>query len=513
MILTQGAGSLAALLCGIAMVVLGLYAVHTLWMVLLFLRRQETRRAREASRPPMPAESDLPVVLVQLPIFNEAAVAVRVIAAAGALDWPRDRLRIQVLDDSTDGTLDLSRNAVRQLTEAGIQAELVHRTDRTGFKAGALQAGLAQDDAPFVALFDADFVPPPDWLRRTVPVLLADPDLAFLQTRWTHLNGQASVLTRAQTIAIDAHFFIEQNARTLNGLPLSFNGACGIWRRAAIEAGGGWQADTLAEDLDLSYRALLAGWRGGFRSDIAVPGEVPPSVEAWRQQQFRWSKGNMEVCLKLAGPVLRSSLTGKQKLAGLIHLSHSLAHPAALVIVLTAPLVMHLLHERPAWLDGIAVAALAFSMAAALTTAMVSRRQLYGGTLWRLLLEVPMLLSMSTGLAIVNSRAVVMALLRRRTAFVRTPKQGDRPGTGPRVSAASSGLLELAVAGWAVSAAATHLTIVTPMLLVFIGGFFWIGVHSLLGWWASRGVADSSTADAAYAGDRSAANGVLPRRG
>ncbi|MCA9493397.1 MAG: glycosyltransferase, partial [Myxococcales bacterium] len=261
---------------------LSVNGLHRLWMVIAFWRR------RPSIAPPDPAE--WPVVTVQLPVFNERYVVERLIRAVAALDWPRDRLEIQVLDDSTDDTTELSARLVDELRAQGHDIQLVHRTDRTGFKAGALAAGLAVAKGDLVAVFDADFVPTPDFLRRLVP-WFADPGVGMVQARWGHLNAEQDWLTAAQATLLDGHFVIEHTARNASGRWFNFNGTAGIWRRQAIVDGGGWQHDTLTEDLDLSYRSQLAGWRFLYLPEVVAPAELPPDMRAFKAQQHRWAKG------------------------------------------------------------------------------------------------------------------------------------------------------------------------------------------------------------------------------
>jgi cellulose synthase/poly-beta-1,6-N-acetylglucosamine synthase-like glycosyltransferase len=251
-------------------------------------------------------DAELPHVLVQLPVCDEGPLALRVAASAARLDWPRDRLTIQLLDDGDGGDHEQLAAEVRALMPDDVNCQILHRGDRTGFKAGNLAFGLVHSDAPFVAVLDADFVPPPEFLRRTVPVLLADSGLAFVQSRWGHANRGANWLTRVQGVLLDAHFSVEQEARFRAGLPLSFNGSAGVWNRTAIEQGGGWTGDTLTEDLDLSMRCMMQGWRGAMVSDLVVPGELPQTAAAWRAQQARWTKGHAQVARKLL-PVIWSS--------------------------------------------------------------------------------------------------------------------------------------------------------------------------------------------------------------
>ena len=251
-------------------------------------------------------DAELPHVLVQLPVCDEGPLALRVAASAARMDWPRDRLTIQLLDDGDGSHHEQLAAAVRAVVPEGVNFHILQRGDRKGFKAGNLAFGLAHSDAPFVAVLDADFVPPPDFLRRTVPVLLADSGLAFVQSRWGHANRSANWLTRVQGVLLDAHFSVEQEARFRAGLPISFNGSAGVWNRTAIEQGGGWTGDTLTEDLDLSMRCMMQGWRGAMVSDLVVPGELPQTAAAWRAQQARWTKGHAQVARKLL-PVIWSS--------------------------------------------------------------------------------------------------------------------------------------------------------------------------------------------------------------
>lgn len=291
--------------CGLA-VVLVLLALLTAQLVVLgFLRL--TRAVPYLRRPQLPDEV-LPHVLVQLPVRNEGPLALRVAAAAARLDWPADKLHIQMLDDGNAEDHDALKCAVLAMLPAGIHFEILRRGERKGFKAGNLAFGLAHSDAPYVAVFDADFMPPADFLRRTVPALVADSGLCFVQARWGHANREANWLTRAQGMLLDAHFAVEQEARFRAGLPMSFNGTAGVWRRAAIDDVGGWSGDTLTEDLDLSIRCVLKGWRSAFVGDCVAPGELPETAAAWRSQQARWTKGHAQCAKKLLPVVWASGL-------------------------------------------------------------------------------------------------------------------------------------------------------------------------------------------------------------
>ncbi|MBI4771615.1 MAG: glycosyltransferase, partial [Chloroflexi bacterium] len=307
------------------------YAVASMALLWLFWRH----RRRPAARPPAPHR--WPCVTVQLPVYNESAVVYRLLAAACALDYPPDLLEIQLLDDSTDGSTAGVRAWLAARPECARRVRVLHRRDRTGYKAGALAAGLRQATGEFLAIFDADFVPPPDFLRRTLPHLLARPELGMVQARWGYLNREAGLLTRAQALALDGHFVVEQFARNRAGLFMNFNGSAGVWRRSCVETSGGWQADTLCEDLDLSYRAQLAGWQYLYLPEVVCPSELPPVPGALRSQNARWAKGSVQ-CLLKDGPQLARAPVGlARRAAGLLHLSAYLVQPLTLAIILLMP--------------------------------------------------------------------------------------------------------------------------------------------------------------------------------
>src|SRR5580692_8844142 len=292
-----------------------LIAVSTLSIQLAVLAWVRVSRVRPALPMAELRDEESPRVLVQLPVCNEGYLALRVAAAACALDWPKDRLTIQLLDDGTEDNHAALAAGLLGLVPEGVNLQLLRRGDRKGFKAGNLAFGLSHCDAPYVAIFDADFVPAPDFLRRTVPALVADERLAFVQARWSHANRGANWLTRVQGLLLDSHFAVEQEARYRAGLPISFNGTAGVWSRAAIENGGGWTGDTLTEDLDLSMRCMMKGWRGAMVSDLVVPGELPPTAAAWRAQQARWTKGHAQCARKLLPMVWGSAMPVWKKAA------------------------------------------------------------------------------------------------------------------------------------------------------------------------------------------------------
>ena len=464
----------AAALYAVAVGLLAFYGLHSLWLLIVFARH------RRQAVPPALAGDDLPPVLVQLPVFNERDVVIRLVEQVGRLDWPRHRLRIQLLDDSTDDSAAIGAEAIGRLRAQGFAAVQLRRPVRTGFKAGALEYGLAEDarhaegPAEHIAIFDADFVPPSDFLRRAMASLLAPEagDVAFVQGRWEHLNPEANLLTRAQALGIDGHFAIEQGARAWSGMALNFNGTCGIWRRSAIAAAGGWQHDTLTEDMDLSYRVQLAGWRGVYRIDVAVPGELPPTLEAWRSQQFRWAKGSLQTARKLLGAVWASSWRVERKLAATLHMTHYLVHPLILLSLILAPAAVLALPLMPwpvLWAGG---AMLLCGMLPPILLYIASQRVL--GRPLSGLRALPALAAMGTGIACSNARAAWQALRGVASAFVRTPKVGAN-GTGSYRSQAATGIPELLAAAWGLFGIGMALFGASlwfaPILAIYVTGF------------------------------------------
>lgn len=461
----------------VAALLLAVYSLNTILLTFLYLRQRHRRH-------PTPPLSRFPYVTIQLPIYNERYVVSRLIDAVARLDWPKQQLEIQVLDDSTDITTSIARAAVKHWQRQGVDIHLIRRDDRSGFKAGALAHGLSAASGEFMAIFDADFVPPPDFLRRTVPHLLADPDLGMVQTRWGHLNADYSLLTRAEALAIDAHFVVEQSARDRSGLYLNFNGTAGVWRRECIEAAGGWHADTLSEDVDLSYRAQLAGWRLRYLPDVVAPAELPPQIHGFKGQQFRWAKGSIQVARKLAGLLLTHEAPLFVRFQGLIHLTGYLIHPLMIVLLL-AVVPMIITHSRvPAGFVYLSLATLGPPFLFA-----VAQRAAYPD--WgRRMLSFPILALIGTGIALSNTQAVAEALLSRKTAFERTPKFRieDRHDHWANKSYALRAtplvLGELALAVYAglgiVAAWKTGQFFVIPYLLLYALGFGLVASLTLL---------------------------------
>ncbi len=387
----------------------------------IYLSWRTWREGRQADAPP--ALEDWPLVTVQLPIFNEMYVAERVIKAAVGLEYPPDRLQIQVLDDSTDETAKIVRRIVERMQKQGVNIVHLHRHDRSGYKAGALQAGMATAAGEFVAIFDADFVPPSDFLRRALPYL-NEPDVAFVQTRWGHVNRNYSWLTMLQSLAIDAHFMVEQFARSRAGYWFNFNGTAGIWRREAMEDAGGWQADTLTEDLDLSYRAYLRGWRGRYVRDIVVPGELPVSFSAYRRQQHRWARGSLSCALKLGPQVWRAPIPFAHKFQATLHLTGYSVHLLLFILTLIYPLVALFTAEYVRFSTLYGFAYLFALTALAPTIFFVVGQQQLGRRWWRLLPQFLAISVVGSGLMVNTVRAAWQIVRNRENVFERTAKFG-----------------------------------------------------------------------------------------
>lgn len=377
-----------------------------------------------------PDSDDLPLVTVQLPIYNELYVSERVISAACALEYPADKLQIQVLDDSTDETSVLISQIVEQAQAEGVNIAHIHRTARTGYKAGALAEGMETATGEFVAIFDADFVPPPDFLVRTVGEFAAS-DVAFVQARWGHLNRDYSWLTKLQALAIDGHFLVEQSGRGDRGYWFNFNGTAGIWRAEAIRDAGGWTAETLTEDLDLSYRAHLAGWRARFLEDLVVPAELPVQLLGFRRQQHRWARGSMECARKLLGSVWRSSASIGTKFQATLHLLAYGIHLLLLLLLLIYPLVVEVGAMSPGFstLYG-AGYVLALTSLAPGVFFIGGQRQ--GGRPWfRAIPLIAMVTVFGSGLMLNTARAAVQILTKPNPEFERTAKFGLDSAPGP----------------------------------------------------------------------------------
>ncbi len=404
--------SLFATLYAVATLGLAIYGFNGIVfsIIFLWLRWAAPRRAQPA---PL---TEWPSVTIQLPIYNERYVVERLIESVVALDYPADRLHIQVLDDSTDDTVALARAKVAQCRARGVNIEYVQRPRRVGFKAGALAYGLSRTASDFIAIFDADFVPPADTLRRAMPHF-ADARVGMVQARWGHLNTDYSLLTRAQAMMLDTHFGIEQEVRAQTGLFLNFNGSAGVWRRACIDDAGGWEADTIAEDLDLSYRAQLRGWRLRYLPELVIPAEIPTLLGAFKRQQFRWAKGSIQCVRKNSGRLLNSNEPPWRKVQGLMHLTGYIVHPLMLLVVLMSlPLVI------TGDISRVHLGAIGLAGFGAPVMFAISQFALYPD--WKKRLAyLPTILFLGPGIAISNTWAIFEALIGRNpTLFLRTPK-------------------------------------------------------------------------------------------
>src|SRR5438876_2157182 len=400
--------------------ILGILAIYGVYRV-----KQVSEFWRYRKFPPQPkgafAEADLPHITIQLPLFNEMYVVERLVQAVTELDYPRERLEIQVLDDSTDETTSIARATVEKYARNGFEIHYIHRNDRTGFKAGALEHGMKSAKGELIAIFDADFVPKPDFLRKLVH-FFTDPTVGCAQMRWAHINGSYNLLTRLQTIMLDGHFVIEQTTRNRTGNFFNFNGTAGIWRREAIELSGGWQHDTLTEDTDLSFRAQLMGWRFVYLLDEEAPAEIPVEVNAFKAQQRRWAKGVMQVGIKLYPRIWRSRLPMRIRLEMFFRLTGNISYPLMIVAsLLQFPLLLVRYNQPFYHLMILDLPLLFFSS--------ISVFLFYGTAVWDLdegrtprLLHLPLVMALGVGLAFSNTRAVLGALAGVKSDFVRTPK-------------------------------------------------------------------------------------------
>lgn len=470
---------------------IALYGLHRYFLLWLWWRHR-----RDAARvlPLRPADGRLPRVTVQVPLYNDPAVAERAIDAVCRLDYPPDRLEVQVLDDSTDDTTAIARRAAAERRERGVNVRVIHRTAREGFKAGALAHGLASAGGEFVAVFDSDFVPPPDFLRRSLPPLMEDPRVGLVQARWGHLNRGRNPLTRAQAVFMDGHFAVEQAARSRSGRWFHFNGTAGVWRRSAIDHAGGWSARTLCEDLDLSIRAQMRGWRFVYLDELVCPAELPERVTAFKRQQHRWFKGTVQVALALLPGVWRSDAPWPAR----IELSCQLLAPfispmLVLFSLLYFPAVsLQLTEDFPeAWVAGTLLCGV---LAGA--TFYCAGQSIVGRGWWRGLALLPVMVAAGVGIALSNTRGVLAALAGRRSEFERTPKAGDTPGQPPGAPAAdrpSGGRWREPVWAWIETGMGVYLAcccamatrtmpglIALPLLAMFASGYLWFGVSSLI---------------------------------
>jgi cellulose synthase/poly-beta-1,6-N-acetylglucosamine synthase-like glycosyltransferase len=465
------------------LIILAFYGWHRYYLVYIYLKN------RDRQPKPGPQLSPLPAVTIQLPLYNEMYVADRLVESVCEIDYPRELLEIQVLDDSTDETRGIAEAAVRRFADEGIDIKYFHRADRTGFKAGALEAGLKVARGEFIAIFDADFLPSPDFLQKLMPHF-ADAKIGMVQARWGHINQDYSLLTKIQSILLDGHFVLEHGARHRAGCFFNFNGTAGIWRRTAIEDAGGWQHDTLTEDLDLSYRAQLRGWRFIFVPDVVAPAEVPVEMNAFKSQQHRWAKGSIQTCRKLLPQLLTAKVPFGVKAEAFFHLTANFNYPLMVVLsVLMFPSMV--IRYNMGWYEMMLIDVPLFFAAtfSVCNFYLVCQREIHPD--WRARIKyLPFLMSIGIGLCINNSRAVFEALFNKQSDFARTPKyriEGDSDewvGKKYRQSVAVQPLIELALGLYFTAtvfyALANQIYGTVPFLVLFQVGFLYTGLLSVV---------------------------------
>ncbi len=476
---------LAWTLCYI-LVLLGLsfYGLHRYFIIYLYFRH------RKRNLQPLASFAELPMVTVQLPVYNERYVLKRLLQAISRIDYPKEKLQIQVLDDSSDETSEITALEIERLREAGFDAVCLRRDGRIGFKAGALNTGLSQARGEFFLILDADFVPPPEILSKTIHYF-TDPRVGMIQTRWQHLNRTYSWLTRAQAILLDGHLVLEQTARSSTGRFFNFNGTAGLWRKSCIQEAGGWQHDTLTEDLDLSYRAQLSGWRFVFLVDVVTPAELPIEMSAFKTQQHRWTKGSIQTCKKLLPRIWTSRLPLWIKAEATIHLTSNFTYLLlALLCVLLQPTPIGPF-AAGGWVRAclIDIPILVANTFAAAAFYLVAQRELNPQRWYRDILFFPFVLALGIGVSVNNARAVLEAVFNHRSAFNRTPKYGIEGNTqrAPRFSYSAFkavlplGELLFAVyfARFVIAAFAAREYLSLPFLMLFQIGFTYVAFCSI----------------------------------
>src|ERR1022692_4796525 len=466
------------------LIILAAYGLHRYWLVFTYYRYRKNRLG-----PPAQQFANLPRVTIQLPIYNERYVVDRLVESACRVDYPRELLDIQLLDDSTDETVEVARACVERLAAEGHPIVYVHRDNREGFKAGALAAGLRTAKGEFIAIFDADFVIPADFLQRTVHYF-TDPKIGMLQTRWTFLNRDYSFLTRVQATLLDGHFVLEHGARARAGCFFNFNGTAGIWRRQAIEDGGGWQHDTLTEDTDLSYRSQLAGWKFLYLPDVECPSELPVEINAFKTQQARWAKGSIQTSLKILPRLFRSKAPLHNKIEAWFHLTANISYLFMIVLsVLLLPAMIIRFYQgwfQMLYIDLPLFIASSFSISSFYLT---SQRELYPRDWLKTIKYLPWLMAVGIGIGVSNSRAVLEALFHVQSAFQRTAKFNigtDKRIERPKVYQRTAGwipLAELAIGTFflatIVYSIESYNFATVPFLIIFVLGYYYIGLMSV----------------------------------
>ena len=468
------------------MVILAIYGFHRYQLVWLYYRHRKNKVTEPPSR-----FAQLPRVTIQLPIFNEQYVVDRLVESVCKLDYPRELLDIQVLDDSTDETTAVAAAVVEQHRALGYDVTLIHREDRTGYKAGALDNGLKVCKGEFVAIFDADFTPPEDWLQRVIHHF-AEPKIGMVQTRWTHINRDYSFLTQVEAILLDGHFVLEHGGRSRAGLFFNFNGTAGMWRKCAIPDAGGWQHDTLTEDTDLSYRAQLRGWKFLYLQDVECPAELPIEMTAFKTQQARWAKGLIQCAIKDLPQILRAKVGLKEKVEAVYHLTANISYPLMIILsVLMMPAMIIRFYQG--WFQMLYIDLPLFMVSTFSISSfyLVSQKELFPGRWYSKLPYLPFLMALGIGLTITNTKAVLEAIIGHQTAFARTPKYRVA-AKGERSVAAKKYRKRLGWIPWAellvgcyfvltvYYAMANENYITVPFLILFVYGYWYTGLMSLL---------------------------------
>ncbi|HEV7967399.1 MAG TPA: cellulose synthase family protein [Candidatus Acidoferrales bacterium] len=474
----------------LVLVILAAYGLHRYYLVYAYFKNRHNVPG------PTPAIAEWPKVTIQLPIYNERYVIERLVDAVARFDYPRELLDIQLLDDSTDETQQVARACVERYQALGFSIHYLHRTDRAGYKAGALAEGLKSATGEFVAIFDADFLPSPDFLRRTLPYF-SDPKIGMVQGRWTYLNRHYSKLTEVETILLDGHFVMEHGARSRSNSFFNFNGTAGVWRRSTIDEAGGWQHDTLTEDTDLSYRAQLVGWKFLYLPDVECASELPVEMNAFKAQQARWAKGLMQTAIKILPRVLRSDEPSNIKWEAVFHLTANISYPF-MVVLSTLLLPAMIVRFYQGWFQMLFIDLPLFIASSCSISGfyLTSQRVLYPKTWKRSILYMPFVMAVGIGLSVRNAKAVIEALLGVKSEFVRTPKfkiegqGGTWKKKGYRNRAGWMPYLEIALGLYFISTIVYSVQnenyATAPFLFLFVWGFLYTGVMSVAQTWVER---------------------------
>lgn len=473
-----------------------IYGINNYYMIYLFLRKVKLELSQNKyfleNYWLNKKKEHLPIVTTQLPIFNEKHVAERLIKAVVEIYYPKELHEIQVLDDSNDETLDIVNDLVDMYQKQGYDIKHIHRKDREGFKAGALNTGLDAAKGEFLSIFDADFVPEKDFLYKTVPFFYEKEKVALVQTRWGHINRNYSLLTIAQSLGMDGHFIVEQGARTWNGFYMNFNGTAGIWRKEAIIDAGGWHYDTLTEDLDLSYRAQLKGWNTKFLFDVVTPSELPVDINAYKSQQHRWAKGSIQTAKKMLPQIFKTRESLIKKIEAFIHLNQYMVHPMMIVLaLLSLPLIFLLRDMTPHFSVTMILLLVPILLGAAAPSILyvVSQKVCYKDWIKRCFF-IPVLMFIGCGVAVNNTKAVFEALLNIKSDFVRTPKYGII-NRGKSVLTKNYALpvkfmfiIEIVLGLYCFTGFMQYTNdkefIFGPFLLMYAAGFLYVGIISIL---------------------------------